>query len=103
MATHEPLDNLPLAEVLRAAKYHVAEVKGHTVDGDQTILCVEVARREAQKLIHLATAADERCLCIVHDLRLVDFARRGVAKANKHKRSWLFPLEGLAALKRGIS
>jgi uncharacterized protein YebE (UPF0316 family) len=91
-----------LAEVLRAAKCHVAEVKGHTVDGDQTILCVEVARREAQKVIHLATAVDEHCVCIVHDLRLVDLARPRVPKANARKRPWLFPLQGLIAFKRGI-
>ena len=38
-----------LAEVLRAGDYRVAEVKGHTRDGDLTILCVEIPRREAQK------------------------------------------------------
>jgi uncharacterized protein YebE (UPF0316 family) len=92
-----------LAEVLRAGDYRVAEVKGHTRDGDLTILCVEIPRREAQKLISLANAVDERCTFIVHDIRLVDFARRGAPKANQRKRSWLFPLEGLASFKRGIS
>jgi uncharacterized protein YebE (UPF0316 family) len=92
-----------LAEVLRAGDYRVAEVKGHTRDGDLTILCVEIPRREAQKLISVANAVDERCTFIVHDIRLVDFARRGAPKANQRKRSWLFRLEGLALLKRGIS
>ena len=92
-----------LAEVLRAGDYRVAEVKGHTRDGDLTILCVEIPRREAQKLIRLASAVDERCDFIVHDIRLADFARRGAPKANQRKRSWLFPLEGLASFKRGIS
>jgi len=92
-----------LAQVLRAGNYRVAEVRGHTHEGDLTILCVEILRREAQKLIRLASAVDERCAFIVHDIRLTDFARRGAPKANQHKRSWLFPLEGLASFKRGIS
>ena len=83
--------------------YHVAEVKGHIREGDLTILCVEIPRREVQKLIRLASAVDERCDFIVHDIRLADFARRGAPKANKRKRSWLFPLEALASFKRGIS
>ena len=92
-----------LAEVLRAGDYRVAQVKGHTRDGDLTIFCVEIARREAQQLISLATAVDENCVCIVHDIRLTDFAGRGTPKANQRKRSWLFHSEGLASFKRGIS
>jgi uncharacterized protein YebE (UPF0316 family) len=59
-----------LGEVLRAQDYRVAEIKGRTREGDLTILCVEIARREAQKLIRLTTVVDERCVCIVHDIRL---------------------------------
>src|SRR5271166_3010451 len=71
-----------LAEVLRAADYRVAEVKGHTRDGDLTILCVEILRREAQKLIRLASVVDERCVFIVNDVRLADFTKCGDPKAN---------------------
>jgi uncharacterized protein YebE (UPF0316 family) len=92
-----------LAEVLRAGDYRVAEVKGHTRDGDLTILCVEIPRREAQSLVRLASVVDDRCVFIVHDIRLTDFAGRGTPKANQRKRSWLFPLKGLASFKRGIS
>ena len=92
-----------LAEVLRAGGYRVAEVKGHIREGDRTILGVEIPRRDAQKLIRLASAVDERCNFIVHDIRLADFAGRRAPKANPRKRSWLFPLEGLAYFKRGIS
>ena len=92
-----------LVEVLRAGDYHVAEVKGHTGDGDLTILCVEIARREAQNLVRLASVVDERCVFIVHDIRRADFAGRGGPKANRRKRSWLFSLERLASFKRGIS
>ena len=92
-----------LAGVLRAADHRVAEVKGHTREGDLTILCVEIPRREAQKLIRLASAVDERCVAIVHDIRRADFAGRGAPKANRRKRSWLFPLEALVSFKGGIS
>ena len=92
-----------LAEVLRAGKYHVAELQGHTTAGDQKILCVEIPRREVQKLIHLASAVDERCVCIVNDVRLADLAGRGAPKANQRTRSRLFPLRRLAFFKRGIS
>jgi uncharacterized protein YebE (UPF0316 family) len=92
-----------LAEVLCAADHLLTEVKGHTREGDLTILCVEIPRREAQKLVRLASAVDERCVFSVHDIRLADFARRGAPRDNPRKRSWLFPLEGLAFFKRGIS
>ena len=92
-----------LAEVLRGANYGMAEVKGHTRNGDQTILCVEIERREAQKLLKLAAAVDERCVCIVHDIRLADSTRRGAAGTKDRKRSWRFPLAGLEPFKRGIS
>lgn len=68
-----------LADVLRAGDYRVAEVKGHTRDGDLTILCVQTPRREAQKLIRLASVVDERCAFIVHDIRLADSAGRDLA------------------------
>src|SRR3974377_769069 len=71
-----------LAKVFRAGNYRVAELKGHTVDGDQTILCAEVPRREVQKLIRLASAVDERCVFIVNDVRLADRAGHRAAKAN---------------------
>ena len=86
---------LELAEVLRAADYPLAQVKGRTQDGDRTILCVEIARREAQRLIRLASAVDERCVVIVHDIRRSDFARGPAAKVNTRKLSWLFPLGGV--------
>ena len=89
-----------LAEVLRAGDYRVAEVKGHTRDGDLTILCVEIPRRDAQKLIRLASAVDERCDFIVHDIRLADFATCGAAKADERPRFQLLPL-GLTQPSKG--
>ena len=80
-----------LAEVLRAANYHVVEVKGHIREGDRTILCVETPRRDAQKLTRLASAVDECCDFIFHDIRLADFARRRDPKADRDRRFWLFP------------
>ena len=92
-----------LAEVLRASNYRVAELKGRIPEGDRTILCVEILRREAPKLMRLASAFDERCDFIVHDIRLADFTKPGVPKAHQRKRSWLFTLDGLKSFKRGIS
>ncbi len=92
-----------LAEVLRAADYRVAEVKGHTGDGDRTILGVEIARRDARNLMRLASVVDERCAFIVHDIRGADFVTSRAPKAHPRRRPWLFPLEGLATLKRGFS
>ena len=92
-----------LAEVLRAGDYHVAEVKGRIREGDRTILCVEIARREAPKLIRLATAVDDRCAFTVHDIRMADYGTHRAPKASKRKRSSLVSLEGLAWFKRGIS
>jgi uncharacterized protein YebE (UPF0316 family) len=70
-----------LGAALRARAYSVSEVKGHTGDGDLTIICVEIPRREAQQLIHIASVIDERCAVIVHDIRRVDFARQADPKA----------------------
>jgi uncharacterized protein YebE (UPF0316 family) len=92
-----------LAEVLRAGNYRVAEVKGHVPEGDRTILCVEVPRRDAQKLIRLASAVDNRCTFIVHDIRLTDFAEHSTSPATQLKRSWLSALAGIAPSKSGMS
>ena len=92
-----------LAEVLRAGDYRVAEVKGHVPEGERTILCVEVSRRDAQKLIRLATAVDELCASIVHDIRATDSWIRQSPNTTKGKGSWCFPLARLSSFKRGIT
>jgi len=65
---------IELAKVLRAAGYRLVEVKGHTREGDLTILYVEIPRRQARKLIHDAGAIDDTCFCIVNDVRMARFA-----------------------------
>lgn len=92
-----------LAEVLRAGGHKVAEVKGHIREGDLTILCVEIARRDSHKLVRLASAVDEHCDFIVHDIRLADFARPGNLKPCHRNRWGLFSIERLGARKRGLS
>src|SRR5215471_7058783 len=92
-----------LGQVLRAADYKVAEFKAHTREGDLKILCVEILRREAQKLIRTASAIDERCVFIINDIRRTDFARRAAGKINKRKLSWLFPLGGTHPSKGGLA
>lgn len=69
-----------LAKVLRAAGYRVAEVKGHTGDGDLSILYVEILRRQGPKLIREASAVDDRCFCILNDVRVARFALPGRAR-----------------------
>ncbi len=70
---------IELAKVLRASGHRVAEVKGHTGDGDLTILYVEIPRRQAQTLIRVATAVDDSCFCIVNDVRIAGFMSPGKA------------------------
>ena len=65
-----------LASALRTASYRLAEVKGHTRDGDLSILYVQVPRREAQKLVLAAVEVDDGCLCIVNDVHLAQSAGR---------------------------
>jgi uncharacterized protein YebE (UPF0316 family) len=91
-----------LTEVLRTAEYKVAELKGRLAEDDRAILCVEIPRRDAQKLIRLASAVDERCTPIIHDIRTTDFGTRGAPNVSQRERSWRFLLEGLASFKRGI-
>jgi len=74
LATLVTRKGVELAKVLRAAGYRFAEVKGHTRDGDLTILYVEVPRRHAPKLMRDAGAGDDGCFCIVNDVRVAEFA-----------------------------
>jgi hypothetical protein len=46
---------------------------------------------------------DERCVFIVNDIRLADFAVRGATKTNQRKRSWLFPLRGTHPSNGGLA
>jgi uncharacterized protein YebE (UPF0316 family) len=92
-----------LAEILRAGEYRVAELKGQTRDGYLTILCVEIARREARKLIRIASAVDEQCVVIVNDIRRADLARRIDPKGNERKSSWFSPLGSTQFSKGGLS
>ena len=78
-----------LSEALRAGDYRLAELRGRTRDGDLTILSVEIARREAQQLIRVAGAVDERCVVIVHDIRRSEFARRAAVNGRLRKLSCL--------------
>jgi hypothetical protein len=69
-----------LAKVLRAAGYRVAEVKGHTGDGNLSILYVEILLRQAPQLICDANAVDDRCFCILNDVPVARFVSPGRAR-----------------------
>jgi uncharacterized protein YebE (UPF0316 family) len=84
LATLVTRKGLRLGNVLRAAGYRFAEVKGHARDGDLAILYLEIPRRQAQKLIQEAVAVDESCFCIVNDVHVAQSAaRRSVAASQK--------------------
>ena len=70
-----------LVQALRAANYRLAEVKGHTQDGDLTIVYVELARRDAPKLLKLASAVDNRCFCVVNDVRIAQYAAASIRQS----------------------
>lgn len=67
---------IEVAKALRGSGYRLAEVKGHARDGDLTIVYVEIQRRLAQRLIREASAVDDNCFCIVHDIRVPQVIRQ---------------------------
>jgi uncharacterized protein YebE (UPF0316 family) len=75
LATLVTREGVGLARALRVAGYRIAEVKGHSQDGDLAILYVEIPRRQARQLIRKAMAVDESCLCIVHNVSVAGAAR----------------------------
>jgi uncharacterized protein YebE (UPF0316 family) len=72
-----------LVLALTAAGYRVAQV--HDLrDGQMSILYVEVLRRQVRMLIRDAADIDERCYCVVNDVRIAGFAPQHAA-ARKHR------------------
>jgi len=76
LATLVTRKGVELAKALRMASYRFAEVKGHTRDGDLTILYGEIPRRQTQMLIHDVAAVDDSCFCIVNDVHVAQSAAR---------------------------
>jgi uncharacterized protein YebE (UPF0316 family) len=85
---------IELAQVLRTAGYRLVEVKGHTRDGDLSILYVEIPRRQTKKLLREASAVDESCFCMVNDVRLARFVSA--------RRTALSPAPSKSSPQRGI-
>jgi len=94
LATLVTRKGIELATALSAAGYRMAEVKGQTGDGELTILYVEIPRRQARKLLRDASAVDEGCSCIVHDIRVARLASPGRASGS--------PRPPLTSSQRGI-
>jgi uncharacterized protein YebE (UPF0316 family) len=85
LVTHKGLE---LANALRTAGYRLAEVKGHTRDGDLAILYVEMPRRQAQQLTRAAVAVDDRCFCILNDVHVARaVARHGLSVGRRLSKS----------------
>jgi uncharacterized protein YebE (UPF0316 family) len=68
-----------LAQALIGAGYRVAQVHEHLRDGRMSILHVEVLRKHVRLLIRDAAAIDERCYCVVNDVRSAGFAPQHAA------------------------
>jgi uncharacterized protein YebE (UPF0316 family) len=62
-----------LATALGASGYTFAGVEGHARHGDLTILYVEIPRRQTHQLIREASAVDDKCFCIVNDVRVAGY------------------------------
>ena len=62
-----------LAQALRAAGCRLAEFQGHTLDGNLTILYVEIQRRQARKLMCDVRVIDATCFCVINDVRVSAF------------------------------
>jgi len=73
-----------LARALTAAGYRVAQVHEHLRDGRMSILHVEVLRKHVRLLIRDAADIDQRCYCVVNDVRSAGFAPQHAA-AGKHR------------------
>jgi uncharacterized protein YebE (UPF0316 family) len=76
LATLVTRKGVELARILREAGYRLAEVTGHSRNGDLTILYAEIPRRRANKLIQEAIAVDSNCFCIINNVHVVQSAAR---------------------------
>jgi uncharacterized protein YebE (UPF0316 family) len=66
-----------LALALSTAGYRVAQVHEHLRDGEggrMSILYVELPRKQVRLLMRDAAAIDERCYCVVNDVRAAGYA-----------------------------
>ena len=62
-----------LSRALADAGYLVAEVHGHSRDGDLDILHVEIPRKLARNLVRNAAALDPSCYCVINDVRVATY------------------------------
>ena len=68
---------------LTDAGYRVAEVHGHSRDGDLAILHVEISRKLARNLVRDAAALDPSCFCVINDVRMAKYLT-GSTPNSKH-------------------
>ena len=88
-----------LYKALADAGYRVAEVHGHSRDGDLAILHVEIPRKLARNLVRAAAALDPSCFCVINDVRVAKFLTGSTQKAATTSMSTL-PSDGPAHWKR---
>lgn len=70
-----------LSKALADAGYLVAEVHGHSREGDLAILHVEIPRKLTRNLVRDAAALDPSCFCVINDVRVAKFLTGSPQKA----------------------
>ena len=87
-----------LSKALEEAGYRVAEVQGHSREGDLEILHVEIARKLTRNLVRNAAALDPNCFCVINDVRVAKYLTGSTPKTAPTSMGTL--TDGLARLKR---
>ena len=85
-----------LYKALTNAGYRVAEVHGHSRDGDLAILHVEIPRKLADNLLRDATAVDANCYYVINDVRAAKFLTGSTQKAASTSVSFRLCCHGMA-------
>lgn len=88
-----------LSKALEDAGYRVAEVHGHSREGDLAILHIEISRKLARDVVRDAAALDPSCFCVINDVRVAKYLTGSTQNAAPTRMSTL-PTDGLARLKR---
>ena len=78
--------------------YRLAQVTGHTRDGDLAMLYVEVPRKRSRNVIQHVSAVDAECFCIVNDVRMAKYLSNDGGNPSHDMR--LLRWRGLVHLKR---
>ena len=87
-----------LSKALADAGYRVAEVHGHSREGDLAILHIEISRKLARDVVRNGAALDPNCFCVINDVRVAKYLTGSTSKTVPKSMSTLS--DGFARLKR---